>query len=165
MKNPGLVNDPPVWVIYYSAEKPIVGRQGLMKMYNFYMPKLSPDEKWKRFNHELEEQMKISDFYGLGTTYYMMAEYIKKEGKDSSTLRQKGYEMNLVFHRNELSGQYSSEFIAGVEILSSLDCCDRCQMVNGVKLKVREALLKNLIPVKDCSHKYGCRCTYAPVID
>jgi len=37
---------------------------------------LTPDERWKRFNKQLQEQMRQNDFYGLGITYYKMAGFL-----------------------------------------------------------------------------------------
>jgi len=59
------------------------------------MSRLTSDEKWSRFNKKLVELMKSSDFYGLGTTYQEMANFLRKEGKDPEEMLDKAYEMKL----------------------------------------------------------------------
>jgi hypothetical protein len=45
------------------------------------MPKTSSDKRWARFNQKLQTLMKSNDFFGLGTTYYEMADFLDKEGR------------------------------------------------------------------------------------
>ena len=64
------------------------------------MKRLSPNEKWNRFNKKLEELMKSNDFYGLGVIYQEMANFLNNEGKDSKEMLNKAHEMKLTHHRN-----------------------------------------------------------------
>lgn len=128
------------------------------------MPKLKPDEKWKRFNQELVKLMREGDFFGLGTKYYEMADFLEKEGKDNRHLRKAGYQMKLRFQTEELNRIAGSGVVESVEILATSDSCGTCKKLNGKVLSIQEARQKNPIPVEECTHKYGCRCTYLPVV-
>lgn len=134
---------------------------------NYYssMPKLSPDEKWKRFNEKLGKFMKVNDFFGLAITYYEMADFLKNEGKDASNLRKIGYQMKLKLQSDDLKRFIDSDVIKNVEILATDDSCDVCKKLNHKVLSVREAQLKRPIPAEECTHKYGCRCVYLPVVE
>ena len=124
------------------------------------MPKLNRDEKWGRFNKKLEEFMKVGDFFGLGTTYYEMADFLKEEEKDNSHLRKLGYEMKLRRQNEELSNLVESE-VKTVEILCNSDnSCEICKSQNGKIFPVEEAIKKHPIPVENCNNEYGCRCCY-----
>ncbi len=129
------------------------------------MPKLSPDEKWKRFNKKLNELMKVNDFFGLAITYYEMADFLKNEGKDNNHLRKIGYQMKLKLQSEELKRFTDSGVIKNVEILATDDSCESCKNLNHKILSIKEAQLKKPIPVEECTHKYGCRCTYLPVLE
>ncbi|MCX6712228.1 MAG: hypothetical protein NT041_00875 [Candidatus Vogelbacteria bacterium] len=129
------------------------------------MSRFSPDEKWKKFGKELRDFMKAGDFFGLGTVYYKMADFLKRESKDGGQLRGLGYEMKKRFQNTELDNYASSEVVAGVQILGVGDSsCENCKKLNGLILTTEEANIKKLIPVKNCTHKYGCRCVYLPKV-
>lgn len=124
------------------------------------MPKLTPDKKWKRFNEKLIELMKANDFFGLGITYYEMANFLDKEGKDSSHCRKMGYKMKLRCQKEDLN-RLKELGVSNVEILADIESsCDYCKKLNGNIFSLAEALKTNPLPVKECEHKYGCRCTY-----
>ncbi len=126
------------------------------------MPKLSPDEKWKRFNKKLEESMKQNDFFGLGTTYYQMADFLKKEEKNSTHLRQKGYEMKLISTKATLA-HFKDVGVTKIEILGdSESSCEICKKIHRKTFNFKDATNTNPIPVRECAHKYGCRCVYIP---
>ncbi len=129
------------------------------------MPKLSSDERWKRYNKKLEELMELNDFFGLGTTYYKMAIFLEKEGKDASHLRTLGYKMKLRSQSDDLERFRESGVTKNVEIVATDDSCDKCKKLNHKVLSIKEAESRRLIPVKECTHKYGCRCIYLPVIE
>lgn len=130
------------------------------------MPKLNSDEKWRRFNKKIMELMKSGSFYELGTTYYQMADFVKKEGKDNAYLRDAGYKMKCRCIRSELKEYKKSEVVSEIEIHTAGDTsCIACRELNGKILSVDDALLTMPIPVKECSHKYGCRCCYLPIIE
>jgi len=130
------------------------------------MPRrLTPNEKWGRFNEKLYNFSQENDFLGLGITYYEMADFLKKEGKDPSRMRRLGYEMKLRFHSVELRRNASSDVVQKVEILATADSCDACKQLNQTVFSIKEARLRNPIPVEECIHKYGCRCVYLPVVE
>lgn len=129
------------------------------------MPKLSPDEKWSRFNKKLVELMKQGDFFSLGTTYYEMASFLKNEGKDDSKFRELGYKMKLKVANEELEGYKKSDVITKIEIMAVENSCALCKELNGKVFTLREALSLRPLPVKDCTYPYGCRCTYLPAVE
>jgi len=129
------------------------------------MAKLSRDEKWRRFNEKLEKLMKENDLFGLAITYYEMADFLNKEGKDNKHLRKIGYQIKLKLQPKELKSYTDSGVLGKVEILACKDSCDACKNLNGKIFSIKEAELKNPIPVEDCIHKYGCRCVYLPVVE
>lgn len=127
------------------------------------MSKLSPDEKWGRFNRKLNDLMKENDFLGLGITYYEMADFLKNEGKDSSKMRKLGYEMKLRNQKEQLK-MMKSPVIKGVEIFPATDSCDECLKLRGKVFEIEKALEDNPLPVEQCNHRYGCRCVYLAVL-
>jgi hypothetical protein len=120
------------------------------------------DRLWKLFNEDLQKHMKSGDFYSLGSTYYEMANFVKEEGKDNAYLLKLGYEAKLKFQKDRLNEYKKSEVCVGVEIISAgeNDACDVCKQLDGKVFAMKEALSKNPLPVKDCTHEYGCRCVY-----
>lgn len=126
------------------------------------MPKLISDEKWKKFNEKLEKLMKGGDFFGLGATYYEMADFVKGEGKDEGQFRELGYQMKLHCTDTELSRYKVSGVIKEVSILCTGDSCNFCKTLNGKSFSITQAILDKPIPVRRCTHKYGCRCCYIP---
>src|SRR3989344_6336118 len=112
------------------------------------MPKrLGPDEKWGRFNAKLHKFMQENYFFGLGTTYYEMADFLKSEGKNFSRMRRLGYEMKLKAASSELRRNASSAVVDSVEILATDDSCAACKELNHKVLSITEAQIKNPIPV------------------
>ncbi len=129
------------------------------------MPKLSPDEKWKRFNEKLEKFMKANDLFGLATTYYEMADFLENEGKDASKLRKIGYQIKFKLQSDDLKCYIDSNVVKNVEILATDNSCDACKKLNHKVFPIKEAQLKRLIPVEECTYKYGCRCVYLPIVE
>ena len=128
------------------------------------MTKINLNEQWERFNKDIQKYVKENNFYLLGGTYYEMAEFLKKEGKDDSKLRDLGYKMKLKFQIKQLQGMKNSGIVKNVEIIACNDTCEICKMFNGKIFSIKEALLSNPLPVKNCSHPYGCRCVYGPSV-
>lgn len=126
------------------------------------MSRLNPDEKWERFNKRLEELMRSNDPFGLGTTYYEMANFLEKEGRESSQIRKLGYRMKLRIQTIELKRLKESGVVKEVEIIATDKSCEACKQLNDGVLSIQEALLRKPIPVENCGHKYGCRCIYLP---
>lgn len=108
--------------------------------------------------------MKINDFYRLGLTYYEMAKLLEKEGKNSEKFKEFGYQMKLKSQQAELEG-YKNSGIMKFEIRSIDTSCDACKKLNGKIIEIEDAILNNPIPVKECQHKYGCRCVYLAVVE
>ncbi|OGH23454.1 MAG: hypothetical protein A2629_00205 [Candidatus Levybacteria bacterium RIFCSPHIGHO2_01_FULL_41_15] len=127
------------------------------------MSKLSPDEKWKRFNQKLEELMKSNDFYGLGVVYQEMANFLDKEGKSSKEIRDKAYKMKLQHQQDYIKSLINSQVAKGVEILCAVDSCESCKALDGKTFDFKKALDSSPLPKRECKHKYGCRCTYLPL--
>ena len=127
------------------------------------MPKLKPDTVWRRFNLRLEKLMKVGDFFRLATTYYEMAYFLEKEDRDPTDMRKLGYEMKLK------SGHFSvprhDGIVDRVEILATDDSCEACKKINHQIFSTEEAQLQKPIPSSQCKHKYGCRCTYLPIVN
>ncbi len=128
------------------------------------MPKLAPDEKWRRFNKKLNDLMKVSDFYGMGTVYYEMADFLTKEGKDPNQMRELGYKMKLRKQKEQLK-RMKTQGAKKVEVLTDSSSCGRCLKLDGKIFLIDHALKKNPLPIERCVHKYGCRCVYLPVIE
>jgi len=128
------------------------------------MPKLSPDERWRRLNKKLIGLMKSNDFFGMGTVYYEMAGFLVSEGKNPRQTRELGYTMKLRFQKGELK-RMKTQGVRKIEILAADDSCGKCMKLNGKFFSIDNALKKNPLPVERCTHKYGCRCVYLPVIE
>ncbi len=130
------------------------------------MPKLTRDEKWRRFNEKLQELMKSNDFYGLGVVYQEMANFLDEEGKDSTGMRNKAYEMKLIHHQEYIKNlQNNSSVCSSVEVSCTEDSCKSCKDQNGKVFDFKTVLEKRPLPVRECQNIYGCRCTYLPVTD
>lgn len=132
--------------------------------------KSNSDKRWEWFNKDLEECIKSGDFYQLGATYYEMADFLKKEGRNDNQLRELGYKMKLKFQIEKLNEYKKSDIATGIEIIAytngvTNNCCDACKQLNGKIFPINEALLKNPLPVKNCNYICGCRCVYGPVCD
>lgn len=125
---------------------------------------LDNDKKWGKFNERLERFMKENDLFGLATTYYEMADFLSKEGKDNNHLRKYGYQIKLKLQTEEIKRYKNSGILEKLEILATEDSCEFCKKLNGKIFLIKEAELENPIPVKNCTHKYGCRCVYLPVV-
>ncbi|NMB48547.1 hypothetical protein GYA13_03860 [Candidatus Kuenenbacteria bacterium] len=123
------------------------------------------DKKWKQYNENLQKFSVSNDFIGLASTYQEMANFVKNEGKDNTHLLDLAYEMKLKFQTNLLNEYKKSNVVTEVEIIATDNSCEACMQLNGNIFPINEALLKKLLPVKNCSHKYGCRCVYVPIVD
>jgi predicted component of viral defense system (DUF524 family) len=133
------------------------------------MTKINSDKQWNLFNQDIQKYIKENDFYKLGSTYYEMAEFVKNEGKNNTYLINLGYKMKLKFQNERLNEYKNSGVADAVEIIAVTNCtnidnnsCAECLKLNGKIFPIGEALLSNPLPVKDCSHPYGCRCVYGP---
>lgn len=123
------------------------------------------DKKWQTFNKNLIKYMKENNFFMLGTTYYEMAFFAKKNGKQYDHLREEGYKMKKLSHDQTIQGFVSSGVVAQVEVLVNKNSCDICKKQKGKKLSLNEALNNPPIPVKECTFEpYGCRCGFIPVV-
>jgi len=127
------------------------------------MPKLSRDEKWKRFNKKLERLMYENNHWELVTTYYEMASFLEEEGKNGNRLRELGYQTKIKLHDDDLDRFKGTD---KVEIITCKEnSCEACRSLDGRVFLVKETRERRILPVKGCTHKYGCRCCYAPYIE
>lgn len=130
-----------------------------------YLSMIKPDKQWRLFNARLQELMKDQNFWGLGSTYYEMAKFMDEEGKDSAPLRKLGYEIKLKVGEANLKRFLQSNVVTGVEIIATTDSCEFCKKLNGVRFPIAEAASSKLLPVKECTHLFGCRCVYGPCVE
>jgi len=100
----------------------------------------------------------------MGTVYYEMADFLVSEDKDSKKTKELGYTMKLRFQKGELKRIKQSQVVKKIEVLADDDSCRKCLKLNGKIFSIDKALKKNPLPVERCTHKYGCRCTYLPVV-
>ena len=126
--------------------------------------------KWKWLNEDLQKFIKANDFYNLGLTYHEMANFVKDEGKDSAYLLELGYKTKLKFQSDRLKEYKRDKVCTGVEIIAVTNCegnnaCEVCRQFNGKVFSINEALSKNPLPIKSCSHECGCRCVYGPNVN
>lgn len=129
------------------------------------------DKQWELFNRDIQGYIPDGDLYRLGNTYYEMADFVKKEGKDNTYLIDLGYKVKLELQIRNLKELKGSGIVTMVEIIACTNCpnpdnnsCDICKNLNGKIIPIDEALLSNPLPVKDCTHPYRCRCCYGPSI-
>lgn len=123
------------------------------------------DKKWKFLNEDLEKFMKVNDFWSLGSTYYVMANFLEREGKDASHLRKLGYDMKLKVNEETLQNIEESDVVTGVEIIACSNSCELCKKLNGKCFTIDIAKKTKLLPVKECGYESGCRCVYGPTVE
>lgn len=125
------------------------------------------DIKWRRFNLQLESLMKENDFWALSTTYYEMANFVESEGMDPKEYRDLGYKMKkkAQSNRESLLDWQKSKVVTYVEVMANDGSCQSCKSKQRVKLLISDALRDDTLPREECTYKYGCRCTYLPVVD
>lgn len=135
------------------------------------MVKINPDKQWSWFNEDIQRYIKENNYYSLGGTYYEMAEFVKNEGKDNTYLIDLGYKMKLKCQIEKLKEIKDSEVANSVEIIAvtnsdNIDnnACEACMNIHGKSFSIKEALLSNPLPVKDCLFSCGCRCVYGPAV-
>lgn len=121
--------------------------------------------RWQKYNEKLEKLMKANDFFGLGTIYYEAANFIEKEGGDPKPYRGQGYKMKLNATNQGIQSCLREDGVKTVEVLDTTDSCDTCKKLSGKKFSIQAAVENKPIPVKDCTHKYGCRCQYLPILN
>ena len=128
------------------------------------------DSQWKELNEKVQNLIVANDLFGLKNVYVEMAEFVKSEGKDNAYLLELAYKSGLKLQKEELKRYKKFGTCKGVEIITVTNSpgnnsCEACAQFNGKVFTISEALLKNPLPVKNCCHKWGCRCVYAPVVD
>lgn len=114
------------------------------------------DHHWAEFNKELEEAFAEKQFYSVGTVYYEMASFVESEGTDGTYLRDKGYKYKKMHQDSELKRYDSAGVVKAVEIGVNKGACPACAAHNGEYAMI--------LPIKECTGEYGCRCTYLPVV-
>jgi hypothetical protein len=70
-------------------------------------------------------------------------------------------EINIA-NKNALQQYRESEVVKQVEVLATNSSCRFCKILEGKKYSLPEA--EGLLPVKECTHKLGCRCTFIPIV-
>jgi hypothetical protein len=90
----------------------------------------------------------------VGTIYYEMADFLKKESKNDGDMRKIGYKMRLKAQDNSFDSYLKSDVVKGVEVLSTHDSCDSCKNLNGKVFTIADAISIKPIPVEQCTHKY-----------
>lgn len=128
-----------------------------------YSPKA--DKKWQFLNQDLEKFIKANDFWGLGSTYYIMAKFLEGEGKDASHLRKLGYNMKLKVNEENLRNIEKSDVVSGVEIITCSNSCELCKKLNGKCFSIDVAKKIKPLPVKNCVYEGGCRCVYGAIVE
>ena len=122
------------------------------------------DKHWQTLNKHLEKYMKTNDFFMMGTTYYEMADFLKSEDKKlAKKYRELGYKMKIKAFPYEKLREFQESGYDRVEILSAEDSCSHCKKLNRKRFNTKKEISKALLPIKECTHKYGCRCIYLPV--
>lgn len=129
------------------------------------MTNSNSDKRWGWFNESLQKYMKANDFWGLGSTYYEMANFLEKESKDASHLRKLGYDMKLKVNAENLHNLERSDVISGVEIISCSNSCELCKGLNGKCFSIDVAKKSKPLPVRECRSEGGCRCMYGPIVE
>ncbi len=114
---------------------------------------MGTDGKWSRLNKKLIEFMETNDFFGLGTIYYEMADFLEKEDKNNDHLKRFGYYAKLQHQINELE-RLKRLGCKEVKILTDRESCVVCKKSNHRTLSLKEAEFLKTLPVEGCAHKY-----------
>lgn len=123
------------------------------------------DLMWQKYQEKLQSAMKENDWYSISLIYKQMSDFLLKEGKDNKGVFEQYLSARKKVAQKSLMEYKNSGVVKGIEVLGASDSCELCKAVNGKKSNLEAELAKSTIPVTGCSHKYGCRCTYIPVID
>jgi hypothetical protein len=122
------------------------------------------DVMWGLFNKKLLDQMKLGKWAAMKMTYYEMAIFVIKEGKECFHLLQESSKCSLM--------DYKSMGTKKVSILTAGEgSCVNCLKLAKKKFTIEEALSTMPIPVKECEtdvfgvEKGFCRCIYVPEIE
>lgn len=73
-------------------------------------------------------------------------------------------ELNLSRERS-INSYCESGVVDFVQVLSTADSCEACKRWQGKKIPLQDAKKLKILPIKDCSHKKGCRCCYLPIVN
>ncbi|AZA52813.1 hypothetical protein [Chryseobacterium sp. G0201] len=108
---------------------------------------------WSAYNHLIAQNSNNNQT--LSMIYYFMSTFSLKN-KDS---------INSI-HLRELSSKHKllSLKVDGIEgeviIIGGKNCCQECNSDNGKIFDYNFLVKTPRLPHKNCSNKYGCRCTY-----
>jgi|SRR3990167_4902966 len=124
------------------------------------------DKKWQTFNRRVEKYIEKGDLFMLGTTYYEMAYFLKKENKEYKHLIEKGYEMKKKSQRQAVQRYLTdNNYIKGIEVFVNKGSCSECEKHSGEKKGLEEAIKSPPVPIKECAFEpYGCRCSFIPIV-
>ncbi|MFQ6127076.1 MAG: hypothetical protein ACE5R6_21070 [Candidatus Heimdallarchaeota archaeon] len=121
------------------------------------------DVLWAIFNNLLTQKMKTQDFHQLKVLYYSMALFLNEEGKDWFKVLQQSSRMELLYYKQ-------SRVVKNVQILTTRDACEACQLLANQVWSIDEALKQMPIPVKGCTRSIQddsqgfCRCRWNAMI-
>lgn len=113
------------------------------------------DIVWGILSKRLLDSFERKDWQQAKSIYWQQAYLLYKQGKDYSRNLQEAARCDLQ--------HYDSERLKKVKILAADSSCNKCKILDGRQITIKEALRTMPIPVKDCERGW-CRCTYAPVI-
>jgi hypothetical protein len=93
--------------------------------YDKFMEFSKKDRQWQRLNQKLEARMVESDWFGLGTIYYEMANLVKSENGDPEHYSELGYKMKLkVAAQNLKELADNADVMEAIEVLNADNSCD-----------------------------------------
>ncbi|MCX6717540.1 MAG: hypothetical protein NTU76_02600 [Candidatus Taylorbacteria bacterium] len=75
-----------------------------------------------------------------------------------------GNELSLSRERS-IKSYCESSVVSFVKILATIDSCEACKKWQGKNISLQDVRLLKILPIKDCSHKKGCRCCYIPIVE
>ncbi len=123
------------------------------------------DIKWAVLNTKLPKCLKSQDWRGVSSVYKEQAIILAKEGKDNKQLLNESCKAAKESNKEVLRSYLESGVVEKVEILTAgSESCPLCQDLEGKVYTIKKALEVSPLPVEDCTHKYGCRCCYIPVV-
>ena len=83
------------------------------------------------------------------------------EGNEPRSEADIRFEKSAAEHKKMLTKIRDGGVATGVRIIGSHDSCPACKAIHGAYQFDEVPVL----PIEGCSHHYGCRCHYEPVLD
>lgn len=104
------------------------------------------DLVWKVLNEAVAGGLAAKNYEGMRHVYFAMSHFLRDEGKDFFDTLQEMHRMQLMEYLQE-NANYS------VRVYTSCKC-PQCGKVKGKVFKVRDALRKMPLPVKNCTNRF-----------